>query len=268
MEKPRVSDNSNNTTPVIPRGDFAQALRGEIKLSVGPMLQRAWEITLRSLPWMLGVFVLLLLINLLVSNVLGMVFPFDEEALATQATIDLEQLPVGNIIASSLLQEILMAPFSALLIYVGLVNAAERKPSFEGLRGTLQHAPQIMLVALFKIILTAVLAAILIGLGSLISGGFALILTVLVVIYLQLSLMLAVPFVIDRELNAFRALIASFLVINKTMFPVLGLMALMGIILLISAIPLLLGLIFTLPMAFNAVGVVYHSLIGVDEETV
>lgn len=263
-----MSDNSNNTTLAIPSGDFAKALRGDIKLGVGAMLQRAWEITLRSLPWMLGVFVVLLLINLLVSNVLGMFFPFDEEALATQNSIDFEQLPLGNIIASSLLQELIMAPFSAMLIYIGLVNAAEKKPSVVGLRSVLQHSPQIMLVALFKIVITAVLAAVLIGVGSFIGGGFAVLLAVLAVIYLQLSLMLAVPFVIDRELNAFRALIASFLVINKTMFPVLGLMALMAVILLISAIPLLLGLIFTLPMAFNAVGVVYHSLIGVDEETI
>lgn len=263
-----MSDNSNNTTPNVPCGDFGKALRGEIKLDVGNMLQRAWEITLRSLPWMLGIFVGLLLINLLVSNVLELFFPIDQEALENQQTIDWEQLPLGNILVSAFLQELLIAPFSALLIYVGLVNAAEKKPNMTGLRRVLQFAPQIVLVALFKIVITTIIVALIVALGSFVSNGIAVLIAVLAVIYLQLSFMLAVPLVIDRELNAFRAMIASFLVINKSMFPVLGLMLLLAIILLISAIPLLLGLIFTLPMAFNAVGVVYHSLIGVDEETV
>lgn len=263
-----MSDNSNNTTtPVVPVGDFAQALRGEIKLSVGTMLQRAWDITLRSLPWMLGVFVVLFLINMLLSGVLSSVFPFDEEAFAAQESIDWEQLPIGNILASSLLQELIMAPFAAMLVYIGLVNAADKKPSISGLRKVLQYAPQVVLVALCKLLITGITAGLVVVVLSFISGTLAVVLTLLVIIYIQITLMLSVPFVIDRELNAFRAIMASFLVINKAMFPVLGLMLLMGIIILISAIPLFLGLIFTLPMAFNAVGVVYHSLIGVDTET-
>lgn len=262
-----MSENSNNTTPAVAAGDFALALRGEIKLSIGALLHRAWEITLRSLPWMLGVFIGLFLLNMLVSNVLGLVFPFDDEIFANQETIDWSQVPVGNIITSSLLQELILAPFSALLIYVGLINAADRKPSVNGLRAALQHAPQIMLVALLKIVITATVAAALMFLVGMLSSSFAVLVSILAVIYIQVSLMLAVPLIIDRELNAWRALIASAIVINKVMFPVLGLMALLAIILLISAIPLLLGLIFTLPMAFNAVGVIYHSLIGVDDAT-
>lgn len=260
-----MSNNSNNTTPNLPVGDFGQALRGEIKLTIGQLLQRSWDITLRSLPWMLGVFIGIVALNIVVSDVLALVFPFDEQVLAEQTEIDWEQVNVGNFIAGSLLQELILAPFAAMLVYIGMLNAADRKPSLRKLRGVLRFAPQLVLVAFIKLVLTALVAGVFAAIGLLLGGAFAVVLVMLAVIYLQLVMMFAVPLIIDRELNAPRALLASFLVINKAMFPVLGFMALVAIICAISAIPLFLGLIFTLPMAFNAIGVVYHALIGLAD---
>lgn len=259
-----MSNNSNNTAPKIAAGDFSRALRGEIKLTVGPLLQRSWDITLRSLPWMLGVFIAVMLLNMVVSEILMTLLPYDEQAMANPENIDWEQVNLGNFVISSLLQELILAPFAAMLIFVGMLNAIDQKPSFSKLRGVLQFAPQLMLVALLKLIVMVLGAGIILGVFQFISVGLAILLGVLVAIYLQLVMMLAVPLIIDRQLSAVRALIASFLVINKAMFPVLGLMVLVGIIVVISALPLLLGLIFTLPMAFNAIGVVYNSLVGVE----
>lgn len=257
-----MSNNSNNTTTQVAAGDFSRALRGEIKLTVGPLLQRAWDITLRSLPWMLGVFIAVMLLNMVVSEILMTLLPYDEQAMANPENIDWEQVNLGNFAISSLLQELILAPFAAMLIFVGMLNAIDQKPNLAKLRGVLQFAPQLMLVALLKLTVTVLGAGIVIGVFSFISVGLAVSLGVLVAIYLQLTMMLAVPLIIDRQLSAVRALIASFLVINKAMFPVLGLMVVVGIIIVISALPLLLGLIFTLPMAFNAIGVVYNSLVG------
>ncbi|OZB06525.1 MAG: hypothetical protein B7X54_02130 [Idiomarina sp. 34-48-12] len=263
MENIRVSNNSNNTTPQVAAGDFSRALRGEIKLTVGPLIQRAWDITLRSLPWMLGVFIAVMLLNMVVSEILMTLLPYDEQAMANPENIDWEQVNLGNFAISSLLQELILAPFAAMLIFVGMLNAIDQKPNLAKLRGVLQFAPQLILVALLKLTVTVLSAGIVIGVFSFISVGLAVLLGVLVAIYLQLVMMLAVPLIIDRQLSAVRALIGSFLVINKAMFPVLGLMVVVGIIVIISALPLLLGLIFTLPMAFNAIGVVYNSLVGV-----
>ncbi|RUO61219.1 hypothetical protein CWI76_02840 [Pseudidiomarina marina] len=267
MENKRVSNNSNNTAPQLAAGDFSRALRGEIKLTIGPLLQRSWDITLRSLPWMLGVFIGVMVLNMVVSEILMTLLPYDEQAMANPENIDWEQVNLGNLAISSVLQELILAPFTAMLVFVGMLNAIDQKPSFAKLRGVLQFAPQLMLVALFKIVIMALGVGIIIGVVSFINVALAIVLGVLAAIYLQLVMMLAVPLIIDRQLTASRALIASFMVINKAMFPVLGLMVLVGIIVLISALPLLLGLIFTLPMAFNAIGVVYNALVGCTDNS-
>lgn len=260
-----MSDQSTNNESKIPSGDFAQALRGEIKLTVGALLERAWNITLRSLPWMLGIAIGLYALNTLLAGILAFAFPVDMEAFANQENVDWEALDWGNLIVSSLLQEIILAPFAAMLVFVGMLNAAERKPSMLKLRGVFTYAPKLMLLAAVKLAAMALSAAIVGVIFMFISSSLAMILIVLTVMYVQLVSMLAIPLIIDRELGVMRALIASFLVINKAMFPVLAVMALMIIVLMISAIPMLLGLIFTLPMAFNLIGVIYHSLIGVSE---
>lgn len=260
-----MSDNSNDNTVTVAKGNFAKALKGEIKLTVGPLLQRSWEITLRSLPWMFGVFIGLLALNYIVSSGLALLFPFDQSVLADQERIDWSQIELNNLFISGLLQELILAPFSAMLIYLGMLNAADVRPSMAKLRDVLQVAPQLIFASFLKLALIAISALLLSAIGMLI-GGFVLLLIVLVVIYIQLAFMLAVPLIIDRRLSTIKAMLASFIVINKTMFPVLILMALMAIILMISAIPLLLGLIFTLPMAFNLIGVLYHALIGLYED--
>lgn len=262
-----MSNNSNNTAPQLAAGDFSRALRGEIKLTIGPLLQRSWDITLRSLPWMLMVFIGVLALSAVVSEILMAVFPYDEQAMANPEAIDWEQVNLGNLVLSSLLQELILAPFTAMLVFVGMLNAIDQKPSVAKLRGVLKFAPQLMLVAVLKLVVMALGVGIIIAVASFLSVALAILLGVLAAIYLQLAMMLAVPLVIDRQLSATRALIASFLVINKAMFPVLGLMVLVGVIVVISALPLLLGLIFTIPMAFNALGVVYNALVGCSDDS-
>lgn len=262
-----MSENSNNNTMTVAKGDFAKALKGEIKLTVGPLLQRSWDITLRSLPWMLGVFIGLLALNYVVSSGLALVFPFDQNAIVDQKNLDWSQLELNNLFISGLLQELILAPFSAMLIYVGMLNAADVRPSMAKLRGVLHCAPQLIFASFLKLAMIAI-SALILGFIGMFVGSFVIALIVLIVIYIQLAFMLAVPLIIDRQLSTLKAMLASFIVINKAMFPVLILMALMAIILMISAIPLFLGLIFTLPMAFNAVGVVYHALIGLYEDEV
>src|SRR5690606_17496387 len=178
---------------------------------------------------MLGVFIAVMLLNMVVSEILMTLLLYDEQAMANTENIDWEQVNLGNFAISSLLQELILAPFAAMLIFVGMLNAIDQKPNLAKLRGVLQFAPQLMLVALLKLTVTVLGAGIVIGVFSFISVGLAVSLGVLVAIYLQLTMMLAVPLIIDRQLSAVRALIASFLVINKAMFPVLGLMVVVGI---------------------------------------
>lgn len=82
-------------------------------------------------------------------------------------------------------------------------------------------------------------------------------------IYLGVAYSLALPLVAERGLSPWQAMEASRKAINRHWFKVFGLYLTLGLFLLLSAIPLGIGLVWTLPMAFIAVGVLYRTLFGV-----
>ncbi len=248
------SNPKNTKHQATEQDNFAAALRGEIPLSVGDILQRGWDITLRSLPIMLLGLVVLLLANWVISLVVAQIFPVDE------SNINMLHLS-GQSIASSLL----IAPFTAILYLIGLRNARDIKPSVNLFGEALAHAPKMVVIAAVLIVAMAIPTALLFLIFDASGTFFALFF--LIAMYLQISFTLAVPLVLERNLPVMRAIMASVIILNKKMLPLLGLYVIMTIIIFISALPLLLGLLFTMPMWFNVIGVIYNRLIGVPSET-
>ncbi|MDF3931588.1 hypothetical protein [Pseudomonas citronellolis] len=83
-------------------------------------------------------------------------------------------------------------------------------------------------------------------------------------IYLGVSYALAIPLVVERGLSPWKAMEASRKAIGQHWFKVFGLFVALGLILLVSAIPLMIGLVWTLPLAFIALGVLYRTIFGVS----
>lgn len=260
-----MSNTINHKPPVLPPGSFSGALKGEVKIEVGALLKHAWDITPRILIWMIGVFIGVAAIGFVVTKIMEVFMPINPAfwVEGNEATIQIEDLFI--FIISSIIQEFIMAPFNALFIMVALVNVIGRKPNMALLRYTLTRWRPIVLCSVVKMTTTAA-GVLLLALFLYINTQLAIVLMVLFAIYVQLSFMLAVPLIIDRGLTTSKAIFASVIIINKAMFPILMLMILMFIILMISAIPLGLGLIFTVPMLANLVATIYHSLVGCDVE--
>jgi uncharacterized membrane protein len=74
---------------------------------------------------------------------------------------------------------------------------------------------------------------------------------------------LAIPLVVERKLSPWQALETSRKAITQHWFKVFGLFLVLGVIVLVSAIPLGIGLVWTLPMAIIAIGVLYRTIFGV-----
>ena len=70
-------------------------------------------------------------------------------------------------------------------------------------------------------------------------------------------------FVVERGLTPWQALEASRKAITQHWFKVFGLFLLLGLITLISAIPLGIGLVWTIPLFVIAMGVLYRTIFGV-----
>ena len=103
--------------------------------------------------------------------------------------------------------------------------------------------------------ITAIISMLLIYLGM-----FLLIIPGL---YLAIAYMLAIPLVVERGLTPWQALEASRKAITQHWFKVFGLFLLLGLITLISAIPLGIGLVWSIPLFVIAMGVLYRTIFGV-----
>jgi hypothetical protein len=82
-------------------------------------------------------------------------------------------------------------------------------------------------------------------------------------IYLSVAYMLAIPLVIERGLSPWQAMEASRKAITQHWFKVLGLFFTLGLMLIVSAIPLGIGLIWTLPLTVICMGILYRTIFGV-----
>jgi uncharacterized membrane protein len=74
--------------------------------------------------------------------------------------------------------------------------------------------------------------------------------------------MLAIPLVIDRGLSPWQAMEASRKAITQHWFKVFGLIFTLGLMILVSAIPLGIGLIWTLPLTVICMGILYRTIFG------
>lgn len=240
-------------TQRLPVGDFSRALRGDIKLQVGPTLQRGWDITARALPIMLTALAVIIVVNLLLQGLFEQWIP-----------VDPKQPNLRNQLLQGIIGMLVMAPLVAYLSYAGLLNARDQKPLWSHWQLVFGAARRVFLVTAIQAGLMLVIVAVMVFIPVAIGLPLGVVMALLFVAlaYLQLSLILAVPLVLDQQLTAVRACIGSWLVVSKLTAPLIMLYVLMMTILFISALPLMLGLIFTVPMLFNLTGVVYDQLIG------
>lgn len=92
-----------------------------------------------------------------------------------------------------------------------------------------------------------------------------LVLLVLPGIYLMISYSLAIPLLVEKNMRLWDALETSRKMISKRWFSVFGIYLLLLVIMAISALPLGIGLIWTLPLALMVPGIIYRNMFGVEQ---
>jgi hypothetical protein len=106
------------------------------------------------------------------------------------------------------------------------------------------------------LLLTLVLMYVMIILGYL--------LLVLPGIYLSVAYCLAIFLVVDKRLSPWQALEASRKAVTHRWFAVFGLFLLIGLLSVLGAIPLFIGLIWIVPLGLIAWGILYRNIFGVS----
>ena len=103
-----------------------------------------------------------------------------------------------------------------------------------------------------------------VGVISMLCMTVGYILFILPGIYLAIAYMFALPLLVDKNLTPWQALESSRKAVTHTWFKTLGFVLVLGLIVGLSVIPLLVGLIWSVPLAIIAYGVLYRVIFGVE----
>ncbi|WP_369959882.1 hypothetical protein [Pseudomonas benzenivorans] len=218
-----------------------QALSRGYDFRIGDLLGESWQLVKGTKGIIVGGFLVFYVVMLVASLVLGGVFGILGVVSEGSAGAIIGELLVG------MLASALAYPFMAGINMVGIRRAAGQPISFNEI---FSHFGRTL-----PLVITAVIMTLLVYAGML--------LLILPGLYLGVAYMLAIPLVVERGLSPWQALETSRKAITQHWFKVFGLFLLLGLITLISMIPLGIGLVWSIPLFVIAMGVLYRTIFGV-----
>ncbi|MFZ3206429.1 MAG: hypothetical protein WA161_21525 [Pseudomonas sp.] len=218
-----------------------QALSRGYDFAIGELLGEAWQRVKGTKGIIIGGFLVFYAVMFVVSLVLGGMLGIFAALNESPTSVMIGELVIG-VLASALAY-----PFMAGINMIGIRRAADQPISFNEI---FSHFGRTL-----PLVITAVVMMLLIYLGM-----FLLIIPGL---YLAIAYMLAIPLVVERGLSPWQALEASRKAISQHWFKTFGLFLLLGLITMVSAIPLGIGLVWSIPLFVIAMGVLYRTIFGV-----
>jgi hypothetical protein len=214
-------------------GSLEDAIAGRYNFDIGEVMREAWEITKGMKGSFWGAALILYAIVFVVAFVGGFVF--------------------GHNVLGRVVLNILVAAASSVLgvgiAMMGVRRAAGLTINFSTAFGYFDRALNVFLAILLSTLLIYV------GLVLLIIPG----------VYLAIAYCMTMPLIGDRNLRPWQAIETSRKVVSKRWFQFLGLFLVVGLLVVVSMIPLGLGLIWTAPWSINVIGVVYRRAFGVAQ---
>lgn len=236
-----MSTENTNLTSTNDSASIESAMVGNDDFSIGDTLKEGWQRVsgLKGPFWAAAVvvFIFMLVAGLALSaiaNVLSL----------TNGTVGL--------VAQLLLQLAIMAaiyPFMAGIAMLGVRRAVDLPISYQEAFAYFAYVS--------PLVIAGVLMSILMTLGFL--------LLIIPGIYLSVAYMFTVPLVVEKNLSAWQAMETSRKAVTRHWFKFFFTLLILGIIFVLSAIPLGLGLIWTYPMLVAVMGILYRDTFGVQQ---
>ncbi len=209
--------------------------------SIGAVLSEAWEKTngLKGSFWAAGAILFAVIL------ILGVVLGGGSAFLAGQGDASSGML-MG--LAIQLVMIAVMYPFMAGIVMLGIERSVDLPLSYKSVFTYFAYTLPLLGVAVLMSVLVII--------------GF--ILLIIPGIYLSLAYMFAVPLVVEKNLGIWDAMETSRKAVTSHWFKLFFLFFIMMIILMVSALPFGIGLIWTYPMMVAMMGVMYRDIFGVE----
>lgn len=244
--EPPKSSLIDETPSIDGYGSIDRAVSGDYEFRIGAVLSEAWQKT-KGAKWVFHLaflwYFLVLIAAVIVLEIVSTAF------LAT--VLGPEQFILVGILNQVLLN-LLVMPMSMGLFMMGVRRAVNAPLESTSVFDYFSKA--------FVMLGTLILMYLMILIGFL--------LLVLPGIYLTIAYFMAMPLVVEKNLSPWRALEVSRKAVSKRWFAVFFFSLVLGLLITLSAIPLGIGLIWTIPMAMIAYGILYRNMFGVEAKTI
>jgi len=226
-------------------GSIDKAIAGDYEFTIGGVLKEGWDKTTGA-KWAIHMaffWYFLVAIALVILSQLAMMTFIDQ-------TTD-PMMVSGLAIGQQLVLNLIMLPIVVGILILGIKRSVDAPLESTSVFDYFNKMGSLLLTMILVYIM------VLIGFVLLIVPG----------IYLSLAYFMAMPLVVEKDLSPWQAMEISRKAITKRWFSFFFFGLLMSFILMLSIIPLGIGLIWTMPMMFVCYGVLYRNMFGVEGKT-
>ncbi|WP_226664417.1 DUF975 family protein [Microbulbifer aggregans] len=222
-------------------GSIPKALAGDYQVAIGNTISEAWQRTggNKGTVW-LGV-LLYMLATIAISFIAAMI--------TGQSLTDPSSGGGLAGIVSNIIVFAATAPLSAGMLMIGIKIARDEQVS-----GTevFAHFDKMLPLAIAMVLMYLLLTL-----------GFLLL--ILPGIYLAIAYLMMTPLIVDKNMGPWQALETSRKAVTKHWFPIFGFVIVLSLIYMAGGLALLIGLIWAVPLASIAYGVLYRNMFGGHE---
>ncbi|WP_323846353.1 hypothetical protein [Microbulbifer magnicolonia] len=226
-------------------GSLERGMAGDYAISIGEIFSEAWRRTKGNKGTIWLALILYVIAFVIVSFVAGMITGYSAFDIEQQASVSF-----GSMISYQVLVNLVAAPLTAGMMMIGIKIARDEKTSATEV---FAHFDKLLPLVVANIILSILVT---VGMFLLVLPG----------IYLAVAYMLTLPLIVDQNLGPWRALETSRKAITKHWFAFFGFLIVAILLYLAGALPLLIGLIWVLPLLAIAFGIVYRNIFGGPEQ--
>jgi len=245
---------SNLVNESVSKGEYGsveKAIQGEYEFSIGSVLSEAWAKTngckgVFNLGFFFYLLVIIGVMSVMSVVTVGMLSVGDAGTHPGELTSGM----MFNQVFLQLAVNLIILPMVMGLAMIGIKRSVDA-PISAGM--VFKYFSK--MIPLF---ITMILIYIMIIIG--------LILLVLPGLYLMVAYYAAMPLVVEKGMSPWQAMETSRKAITHRWFSVFGLFFVTMLIVTISAIPLGIGMIWTMPMMMVAFGILYRNMFGVEPE--
>ena len=230
-------------------GSIEKAIAGDYELSIGAVISEAWTLT-KGAKWTIHLALSLYMV-VFIALIIG--------SGALLYTLDLmpenDTATFSSMVAQFITQIVLSLitlPLAAGLMIIGLRRAVNAPITATSIFGYFNKS----VVLIFTMIIMYVL--LMLGFLCLVIPG----------IYLAVAYYMAMILVVEKDMSPWQALETSRKAITRRWFTFFGLGFVIALINFIAAIPLGLGMIWSVPFSIIVYGIVYRNMFGCEPATI